>query len=430
MKAAPFLALVLAAAPVLAEDFTPPQAKNARPLRDVTYVRSKERLGRGRLLTEGVLECFLCHSDRDWSMPGAPPVKRVKGAGHVFWEEKDGTRLVAPNITPDKETGAGRWTDDMLARAIREGVGHDGRPLHPQMWYTSFRNLSDEDVASIIVALRALRPVRRQLPQTRLTPQRYEAIQRDPAMQPLEEKIYGPDPKDALEYGKYLVRAADCQGCHTAFEAPLNPGLFGGGNHIELYERVPGRKREVFSRNITPDPSGIPYYDGALFLEAMRTGKVRARELDPIMPFIAFGRVPDRELLAMFAFLKTLPKVAHVVDKAEPMAPCAMCGQTHGGGKYNKPKNAGAIPIDAATAASLTGTYRFEDGFTFEIKTEKGRLLAGLPGQKGSELFTKDGKLFLVMSDIAALEFVRDAAGRVTGCVDHGYYGLKGTKLK
>jgi hypothetical protein len=285
-------------------------------------------------------------------------------------------------------------------------------------------------VASVIVALRALPPVKRKLPPTRLTPKRYEELQRNPLMTPLEEKVYGPDPKDRLAYGKYLLMSADCQGCHTAFEAPLNPGFFGGGNHIEFFETVPGKKREVFSRNITPDPSGIPYYDDALFIEAMRTGKVRARELDPIMPWIAYGRLPDAELLAMFAYLKTIPKVAHVVDKAEAESPCAMCGQVHGGGKYNKPKNAGAIPIDAATAASIRGTYRFEDGFVIEIKTEKGQLLAGLPGDKGSELFTKDGKLFLAMSQVSALEFVRDGSGQVTGCVDHGFFGLKGTKVK
>jgi hypothetical protein len=58
-------------------------------------------------------------------------------------------RIVAPNLTPDKETGAGTWTDDMFTRALREGIGHDGRALFPLMPYVNFRKLSDEDVAPV-----------------------------------------------------------------------------------------------------------------------------------------------------------------------------------------------------------------------------------------------------------------------------------------
>src|SRR5262249_29226503 len=61
------------------------------------------------------------------------------GSGRVMFEEGK-ARLVAPNITPDVETGAGNWTDDQFARAIREGIGHDGRALFPLMPYDDFRH--------------------------------------------------------------------------------------------------------------------------------------------------------------------------------------------------------------------------------------------------------------------------------------------------
>ena len=120
----------------------------ARALRDITVLRTPERVARGQYLTEGLLQCFVCHSERDWTKPGAPPVPATKGAGAV-WPGKPW--LVAANLTPDTETGIGRWTDDMLLRAIREGIGHDGRTLHPQMWYSSFRALPD-GVAGAVVA--------------------------------------------------------------------------------------------------------------------------------------------------------------------------------------------------------------------------------------------------------------------------------------
>ena len=55
-----------------------------------------------------------------------------------------------------------------MARAIREGIGRDGRALFPMMPYKSFRQMSDEDVASVIVYLRSLRPVSRVLPKTEI----------------------------------------------------------------------------------------------------------------------------------------------------------------------------------------------------------------------------------------------------------------------
>jgi len=104
-----------------------------RPLTDIRYERTAERLKRGEYMANGILQCFTCHSPRNWDAPGAPPIEAKKGSGGTVLSEDSTTRIIAPNITPDKETGAGTWTDDMFARAIREGAGHDGRALNWQM---------------------------------------------------------------------------------------------------------------------------------------------------------------------------------------------------------------------------------------------------------------------------------------------------------
>src|SRR5438876_6936793 len=101
----------------------------ARPLTARVFERTPQRIERGQYLAEGLLACFRCHSDRDWNTPGAPPAAGKKGAGHIA---RDNPGLVAPNITPDVETGAGSWPEDMLARATREGVGQGGRAREPQ----------------------------------------------------------------------------------------------------------------------------------------------------------------------------------------------------------------------------------------------------------------------------------------------------------
>src|SRR6202043_2664037 len=77
-------------------------------------------------------------------------------------------RIVAPNLTPDQETGAGSWTDDQLARSIREGVGHDGRALFPIMPYQHYRNMSEEDLGSVVVSRRSLPAAQNPLPATEI----------------------------------------------------------------------------------------------------------------------------------------------------------------------------------------------------------------------------------------------------------------------
>jgi mono/diheme cytochrome c family protein len=339
---------------------TPEQSKTFQPraLRDVVFARTPARLERGRYLTEGLLQCFICHSDRDWTKPGAPPVAKKKGAGHV-WEDRPW--LVAPNLTPDKETGAGDWTDDMFARAIREGVGHDGRLLHPQMWSGSFRSLSDEDLASVIVYLRALPPVHNPLPKTNIPEERKKTL---PTLEPLVDPVPQPDLSDAVKRGAYLARIADCAGCHTAWEAPIVPGFYAGGNLIER------GKEKVFSANLTPDSSGIGYYDDALFRSTIRTGHVKARKLSSLMPWIVFRNLNDDDLKDLFAYLRARRPIHHVVDNTEPPTECPACGQKHGYGDRNSKKTVVAVSIDTHAYADYVGRYRFDDGFMITISTE------------------------------------------------------------
>ena len=82
-----------------------------RPLTDVKFESTPERIARGKYLTNGGSHCFLCHSERDWNKPGAPPIESKKGAGAIMINE-EGFRMVAPNITPDKETKVKENKDD------------------------------------------------------------------------------------------------------------------------------------------------------------------------------------------------------------------------------------------------------------------------------------------------------------------------------
>ena len=236
--------------------------------------------------------------------------------------------LIAPNITPDPETGAGNWSDDALARAIREGIGHDGRALFPVMPYPHYREMSDEDLASIIVYLRSVPPVKNQLPTTQMPfPLKY-LVSNVP--QPVTAEVK-PDLSSAEQRGAYLVSMAACVDCHTPQEKgqPM-PGMDFAGGFI-LYEP----KGPVASANITPAASGIGYYNDVTFIQAMRMGKVGARPLHASMPWYFFGKMGDGDLKDIFAYLKTVKPVKHQLDNFEPPTFCRLCKQKHGFGATN-----------------------------------------------------------------------------------------------
>jgi mono/diheme cytochrome c family protein len=302
-----------------------------RALTNRTFESTPARVERGSYLVNAVYGCLACHSERDPNAVGMPPVAGKVGAGTVFGEGSDlPGHLVCSNITPDKETGAGNWSDDTLARAIREGIGHDGRTLFPLMPYINYRAMPDEDLASVIVYLRTLAPVRNPLPQTEIIfPVKY-LIRSAP--EPITQPVPEPDLSDSVKRGAFLARMASCADCHTPQErGQVKAGFeFAGG----LVFKNPG-EGTVMAANITPDASGISYYDEELFLQAMRTGKVKARTLSPIMPWHFYGNMNDADAKAIFAYLRTLKPVKHTVDNSEEPTACRLCNLIHGGGERN-----------------------------------------------------------------------------------------------
>ena len=103
-----------------------------------------------------------CHSQYDGEA-NPPVLASQEGSGQVIFEQGD-LRLVASNITPIPETGIGKWSDDAIARAVREGIAVDGTALFPVMPYKHSRDLSDEDLSSVVVFLRSVPAAHSNLP--------------------------------------------------------------------------------------------------------------------------------------------------------------------------------------------------------------------------------------------------------------------------
>ena len=127
----------------------------------IKVAMTPERIARGKMIFQNISDCDGCHSQRDFSRVDGPVVESGRGRGSVMSALLNGLpgTVVAPNITPDPETGIGTWTDGEKIRAIREGVDRDGRALFPMMPYPEYRNMSDEDVEAVVAYLNSLAPV-------------------------------------------------------------------------------------------------------------------------------------------------------------------------------------------------------------------------------------------------------------------------------
>ncbi len=283
---------------------------------------------RGEYIVNAVAHCFLCHSEQDWSGEEPKILAGRQGAGALFPDEGIPGRLYAPNITPDNETGIGLATDEQLDKAIREGIGLDGRRLFPVM--SDFSMMSDEDLAAVIAYLRSQPAVSNKVPAREFPEPVLAGL---PPAWPISRPVRGPSGDgQSLENGQYLAALGDCVGCHTAMNEMGQPRMeiaFGGGFELK------GPWGDIVTPNITFDPSGIEYYDEALFKKVLTTGDPGARRLNKLMPVQIYRNMTDSDMGSVFLFLQSLPRVKHRVDNTEDPTPCPICGTNHGLGSSN-----------------------------------------------------------------------------------------------
>lgn len=105
----------------------------------------------------GLAHCLECHTPP--TATGEPDYANLTGAGGRPFFPMDGKLVRGANITSDKETGIGSWTDDEVKRAITEGIRKDGRQLIPQMPYPYFKTMTAEDLDAVVAYIRTLPPI-------------------------------------------------------------------------------------------------------------------------------------------------------------------------------------------------------------------------------------------------------------------------------
>lgn len=208
--------------------------------------------------------------------------------------------LHAPNLTRGHGGRVATFTDADWVRAIRHGVGPDGRGLFI-MPSEEYQHLSDADLGALIAFLKTVPAVDRERVPTSLGPVSRALLATGKmklAAEVIDHAHIQPavvTPGVTIEYGRYI--AASCVGCH-------GPNFSGGKIDI-------GPPSWPHAANLTPHESGhLAKWSEADFLNAIRTAKrPDGSELNPVMPRV-FGQMNDVELKALWLFFKSLPAVA------------------------------------------------------------------------------------------------------------------------
>ncbi|MBZ4418099.1 c-type cytochrome [Myxococcus sp. RHSTA-1-4] len=285
---------------------TPPATATTAKTAPTAPAVSAAALERGRYLVEHVLACGSCHSERDWSRYGGP----VTGAplSGACWDESWELpgRVCAPNITSDPEHGIGRWTDEELMRALRDGTGRDGKTLFPLMPFLLYRELSDADARAVIAWLRQVPPSPRSVPRSDIPPAVYAEYQS------LASPVKGvvPEPAaDAVSRGRYLATLAQCAACHAGVDEAGTP--YAGGRSLPT-----PRGPEVVA-NLTPHARGLGGVDEAAFVARFTAFKdlapapaTSARVNKLSMPWVFFAGLTEDDLRALYRYLRTVPAAA------------------------------------------------------------------------------------------------------------------------
>ena len=284
-----------------------------RPAPQMTAPTSAEAIERGRYLAEAMTGCVACHSPIDESRGGDFPQAGLEYSGRVFPAGSGFPgKIVASNLTPDPDTGVGQWTDGEIARAIREGVGRDGRPLFPLMNYPNYRDLSDEDVLAIIAYLRTRKPVKRDNGRTELDFPVGMMIRMAP--QPLEATPPGL-PAAGIERGRAMLRILMCGECHTPRDDRGNPVA---GKELAGGSEFKGPWGSVYASNITSHPSsGIGAYSNDDLKRVFREGKNRAGRELWVMPWSITRNLTEPDVDALIAALREVPASPNLVPAAK-----------------------------------------------------------------------------------------------------------------
>lgn len=277
-------------------------------------IYTAETIERGRLLAAAG-DCAVCHT-----VEGGVP-----NAGGRPMETPYGT-IYTTNLTPDEETGLGRWSFSAFQRAMREGISRDGRHLYPAFPYTAFAKTTDDDLMALYAYLMSQVPVHAPAPANTLRfpysvrplMAAWNALFHDPAP-------FRADPARSAEWnrGAYLVEGlGHCGACHTprnALGAERGGEAYLSGAVVEGWEAPP-------LTSLSPAP--IPWSADEIF-RYLRYGYTQEHGVagGPMASVVKeLGQLPDEDIRAIAAYLASFNTATAAALSAEQVVAAARQG--------------------------------------------------------------------------------------------------------
>ena len=260
----------------------------AQPADDETIAHGKALVIAG--------DCASCHT--------ADPAKPFAGGKRI---ETPFGAIYSPNLTPDRDTGIGAWSEEDFRRALREGVSPNGSRYYPALPYPYFTRLTRQDLAAIRAYLATLTPVHNSPPPPELRwPLNYRVVMRAWDYLFFQPGIFEPDQQKSAEWnrGGYLVTGAGhCGACHTpknVFGADRRSHFLGGG-----------LVQDWFAPRLDAAPrSGLKSWSVDDIVEYLQSGRNGRSHADGLMAEVVVNStslMSDADVHAIAVYLKDLP---------------------------------------------------------------------------------------------------------------------------
>ena len=261
------------------------------------HAQSKaDLIKRGDYLVNGILTCGNCHSPK--GPTGDIPGKEFSGG--LSWDEPP-FKVTAPNITQDKETGIGNWTDAQIKTLMRTGIRPNGVHIAMVMPTGFYHIMTERDLDAVVAYLHTIKPIR-----NKVADPIYKMPQVEHVLPGGEKPYTEAMMKDKVKKGFYLATIAHCMECHT----PMDKGMrqwdtrLGAGGF-----EFPGPWGVSVSRNITSSKSkGLGNWTDEEIKRAITQGISKdGSKLKPPMGFHYYASVTPEDLDAVVAYLRTVP---------------------------------------------------------------------------------------------------------------------------
>ncbi|MBX7201220.1 MAG: cytochrome c, partial [Rhodospirillaceae bacterium] len=344
--------------------------------------QTDEKVEKGKYLAAAG-NCISCHTRKGGE----------EFAGGLEFHSPVGS-IHSTNITPDAETGIGKWSEDDFIKAMHDGVAPGGRHLFPAFPYTAFTKVTDDDVKAIYAYLKTVKPVKYTPPSNGIM---FNSVSRLGmifwnALFHTSER-YKTDTTQSAEWnrGAYLVEGlGHCSACHSPrniFLAEDRSQAYAGGeilDHVGAPDAEP-KIRKWAGVNLTPAKTGLGAWSADDIAKYLNKGFVisHAGTWGPMTEVIvnSMRHLSVEDTKAMAVYIKSLPpkelpggtpisedqaKAGQTVYKDR----CAKCHQDSGrGGMFNAPPLVGSVIVQHADPASLINIIIYGANAPKEIST-------------------------------------------------------------